>query len=337
MTVSVIIPTYHRPKLLKETIESVWAQTVRPDEIIIGDDSKNDETEQMVLNELIPISPIPIRYFHHRPSLKEVRNVDFQYNQAKGDLILHLHDDDPIYPRCIELLKPPFEKHPEIVASFGLQRIIDENGKVVEGSEDVNRAYFRTPEREGVVDGFNAGAVSMFPNNGFMVRREAACAVGYSDEGRAGLATDFYFGFRLGKLEKPFYFVNEYTALCRLTTNSQSRTADTDNAYRAVKILLEDCKPGRITPEIKRSLSDRIPLAITIAVRKKDHLNAFRWLFSDYYRKQMFSPRWTKRLGLALYSSMAMAAAVGVEMAKNISLVEKWRMFQRVKLTTQTS
>ncbi len=92
MTVSVIIPTYHRPKLLKETIESVWAQTMRPDEILIGDDSKNDQTEKLVMAELIPKSPVPIRYFHHQPSLKEVRNVDFQYLHAQGDLILHLHD-----------------------------------------------------------------------------------------------------------------------------------------------------------------------------------------------------------------------------------------------------
>jgi glycosyltransferase involved in cell wall biosynthesis len=300
VTVSVIIPTYHRPKLLKETIESIWIQTVKPDEILIGDDSKNDETEKLVATELIPNSPIPIRYFHHKPSLKEVRNVDFQYAHAKGDLILHLHDDDPVYPKCVEFLKPPFDKHPEIVASFGLQRLVDEEGQLVNGSEDVNRAYFRTPERAGIVNGFTAGAVSMFPNNGFMVRRDAACAVGYSDQGRAGLATDFYFGFRLGQLGRPFYFVNEFTAMCRLTSNSQSRTADTDNAYRAVKILLEDCRPEKITPEIRQSLRDRIPLAITIAARKKDRRNAFRWLFSSYYRDQMFTPRWMKRFLLSL-------------------------------------
>lgn len=300
LSLSVIIPTYHRPRLLKETIESVWAQTVQPDEIIVGDDSKNDETETLVNSDLSPRSPIPIRYFHHKPSLKEVRNVDFQYAQARGDLLLHLHDDDPIYPRCIELLKTPFELHPEIVASFGLQRVIDETGKPISGSEEVNRGYFRTPERAGLVDGFMAGAVAMFPNNGFMVRRDAACQIGYSDHGRAGLATDFYFGFRLGQLRKPFYFVSEFTAMCRLTANSQSRSLFPDNAYRTVSILLEDCRPEDITPEIKKSLKDRIPLAISIAAQKKDRRNALRWLFSAYYRDQLFTPRWTKRLLLAL-------------------------------------
>lgn len=300
LTVSVIIPTYHRPQYLKETIESVWAQTILPQEIIIGDDSKDDETENMVNNELIPISPVPIRYFHHKPSLREVKNVDFQYAAATCDLVLHLHDDDPIYPRCLELLKTPLENHPEAVGSFGLQHIIDEDGKMAPNAAHVNSLYFRTPEREGLTDGFIAGAVSMFPNNGFMVRREAALSIGYSDQGRAGLATDFYFGFRLGKLGRPFYFVNEFTAQVRLTANSQSRTNVSDNAYRVVKILMEDCSKEQLSPEIEQSLINRMPIAITIAASKKDRANAFKWLFSKYYRGKLLTPRGIKRLFLAV-------------------------------------
>lgn len=300
MKVSVIIPTYHRPELLEETIRSVWAQTILPDEIIIGDDSKDDVTEKLINEQIIPKSPVPIHYYHHKPSLKEVKNVDFQYQHASGELILHLHDDDPIYPKCIELLKKPFENHPDIIASFGLQRVINFDGSLAEGAEEVNKAFFRTKDREGRVDGFIAGATSMFPNNGFMVKRSEVLKIGYSDNGRAGYATDFYFGFRLGQLKKRFYFVHEYTALCRLTPDSQSRTSVSDNAYRTVKILLEDCKPGEITTDIQKSIKERIPIAITFAALKKDRKTAFRWLFSKYYIDKLFTPRGIKRLLLTL-------------------------------------
>lgn len=299
-TVSVIIPTYHRPSLLQETLESIWAQTVLPDEILIGDDSKDDVTEELVRDTLTARSPVPLRYFHHRPSLREARNVDFQYQAAAGDLVLHLHDDDPIYPRCIELLGKPFADHPEIVAAFGMQRIINENGTPVEDAEEVNAAYFRTPERAGLVDGLMAGATTMFPNNGFMIRREAALKVGYADGGRAGLAVDFYFGFRVGQLGSPFYFVPEFTAMCRTTQGSLSRSGVMDNAYRTVKILLEDLPPGKIGPEIEQSLRNRIPIAITTAAKQKDRACAFRWLFSRYYRHRLLTPRGLKRLALAL-------------------------------------
>ncbi len=300
LSVSVIIPTYQRPDYLRETIESVWEQTVLPDEIIIGDDSPGDESEEMVNRLLIPQSPIPIRYFHHKPSLKEVANVDFQYAQVNSDCILHLHDDDPIYPRCNELLKAALESHPECVASFGLQRIIREDGSLVADSEGVNKFFFRTPDRAGVVDGFTAGAISMFPNNGFMVRTQAARSIGYSDQGRAGLATDFYFGFRLGQLRKSFYLVNDFTAKVRITGQSQSRVAGSDNAYRQIKILLADLKPNDFTPEVEQVLQRTMPLAITTAALKKERRQALQWLFSRYYRHHILTPRGIKRLLLIL-------------------------------------
>jgi glycosyltransferase involved in cell wall biosynthesis len=301
MKVSVIIPTYQRPEFLRETIQSVWAQTRLPDEIVIGDDSKDDETENMVNNEIIPISPIKISYFHHKPSLKEVKNVDFQYSKASSDLVLHLHDDDPIFPNCLEDLIKPFEDNPEIIASFGLQKIINEDGSLFEGGDKVNEFFFRTPDREGVVDGFMAGAVSMFPNNGFLVRKDEVLSIGYTDNGIAGKATDFYFGYRLGKLKKPFYFVNKYTAMCRIVAESQSRVADADNAYQTVRILLEDYQSDIYHPEIERSLRDRIPLAITNAAYIKDRKRAFKWLFSKYYRSRLLTPRGIKRIIQTIY------------------------------------
>ena len=299
MRVSVIIPTYHRPKFLQETIESVWQQTELPYEIIIGDDSKNDATEMLVLDTLSKISPVPIRYFHHKPSLKEVANVDFQYKMAGGDLILHLHDDDPIYPSCIKSLKKPFEEHPEIVASFGLQRMINEDGTLVLNGESVNEAYFRTTERSGIVDGYLAGATSMFPNNGFLIRKDIAIKVGYSDGGFAGKATDFYFGFRLGKLQQPMFFVKEYTAKCRIVAESQSRMGDSDNSYQAVKILLNDIKSSntnQIKLEVKQTIMNKIPVAITTAIKKGERKLALNWMFSEYYISRLLTLRGIKRI-----------------------------------------
>ena len=42
--VSVIIPVYNRPTLLREAVASVLVQTYRPIEIIIVDDGSTDET-----------------------------------------------------------------------------------------------------------------------------------------------------------------------------------------------------------------------------------------------------------------------------------------------------
>ena len=49
-SISVCIPTYHRPKFLQEALYSVFAQTLQPIEIVIGDDSHDNITENLVLD-----------------------------------------------------------------------------------------------------------------------------------------------------------------------------------------------------------------------------------------------------------------------------------------------
>jgi len=48
--VSIIIPTYKRPDLIKRAIRSILNQTYQDFEIVIIDDSPDDETEKVVKN-----------------------------------------------------------------------------------------------------------------------------------------------------------------------------------------------------------------------------------------------------------------------------------------------
>lgn len=298
MSISVIIPTYKRPDFLAETIRSVLGQTRLPNEILIGDDSPDDLTRQKVMDELVPASPVPIRYFKHSPSLGEAANIDSLYQRAACDLVLHLHDDDPIYPECIALLEPPLLEHPDAVVSFGLQRLISEKGDYLPNAENINKDYFRTEDRTGLVDGLLAGVIGMMPNNGYLIRTEVGRKIGYAGDGRGGYARDFYFGFRIGKLGHPFYFVNGFTAKCRITAVSESRgNPRADNSYCAFKILLEDLPPDFLQrPELRVFLEQLVPRAVTVAANRRERGLAFAWLFGPHYRPAMLSPKWIKRL-----------------------------------------
>ena len=48
LTVSVIIPVYNGERFLDEALQSVLAQTLPPDEVIVVDDGSNDRTAQIV-------------------------------------------------------------------------------------------------------------------------------------------------------------------------------------------------------------------------------------------------------------------------------------------------
>lgn len=49
--VSVIVPTFNRAHLIVETLDSVFAQTYRPIELLIVDDGSTDETAGLVRQE----------------------------------------------------------------------------------------------------------------------------------------------------------------------------------------------------------------------------------------------------------------------------------------------
>lgn len=64
MRVSLIISTYNRPETLRVCLDSVFHQTYKPDEIIIGDDGSTEDTK-ILIDVFKSHSPIPIIHLWH--------------------------------------------------------------------------------------------------------------------------------------------------------------------------------------------------------------------------------------------------------------------------------
>lgn len=100
-TVSVVIPCYNYGHYLKETIESVLAQTYNDIEIIVVDDGSTDNTAEVV-------NSFPsVRYIKQQNrGLSAARNKGI--GEAKGQFIQPLDADDKLAPssiaRCVELM-----------------------------------------------------------------------------------------------------------------------------------------------------------------------------------------------------------------------------------------
>ena len=95
MRVSIIIPTYNRAEDLDKCFNSIIIQTILPKEIIIVDDSNNDEIKNLIDQRIKEFNEknIPLKYIRNEKerSTAIARNIGVE--NSKGDIILFLDSD----------------------------------------------------------------------------------------------------------------------------------------------------------------------------------------------------------------------------------------------------
>lgn len=147
--VSVLTPAYNRPELLKIGLESVLAQTYQNIEIIICDDSTNDEVEKMI--QLLVKKHSHLQY--HR---NEVRLIEKNWHKlmdlATGEYIAFLMDDDLFHETKIEKMIKAFESNPKATLVTSYRKMIDLDGELLPDTH--NRPLFG---RDTVVSGKELG------------------------------------------------------------------------------------------------------------------------------------------------------------------------------------
>jgi glycosyltransferase involved in cell wall biosynthesis len=110
--VSVIVPTYRRPELLKRAAASVLAQTFEDFEVIVVDDASDDATGRVVET----LDDARVRYLRHDENrgLAAARNTGFR--ASRGAYIAFLDDDDELLPGYVETMCHRLESAPDDVA-----------------------------------------------------------------------------------------------------------------------------------------------------------------------------------------------------------------------------
>lgn len=118
--ISVLIPAYNCTATLRETVESVLAQTRPADEVLIMDDGSTDETRALAQS----YEPQVKVFWQSNGGVAQARNA--LTARATGELIAFLDSDDLWHPRYLEVQLRGFEKYPQAVAFFAAhQNFID--------------------------------------------------------------------------------------------------------------------------------------------------------------------------------------------------------------------
>ena len=121
--VSVIIPAYNAEKFIVDALDSIFAQTYRPIQIIVIDDGSNDRTAKIVRSYQTSrsseaIEQIELQYIYQEnggPS--KARNSGIKV--AKGKYLAFLDSDDMWPQSKLSLQGKMMKRHPEVSLLFG--------------------------------------------------------------------------------------------------------------------------------------------------------------------------------------------------------------------------
>lgn len=113
MTVSVIVPTFNRADLLRETLQAVLNQTRMPDEVLVVDDGSDDHTKEVVDtfgDKLTCLS---------KPNSGKADSLNHAIAATTGSHIWIIDDDDLPCPGALEKLTNILAANPEAELAYG--------------------------------------------------------------------------------------------------------------------------------------------------------------------------------------------------------------------------
>ncbi|MEO6860915.1 MAG: glycosyltransferase [Microcoleus sp.] len=114
--VSICIPTYNGEAFIEEAIKSAIAQTYPNIELIVSDDGSTDRTIAIAQSFQSQTSADFRIILHRNYGLSQ--NWNFCIEQAKGEYIKFLFQDDLLAPECIEKMVALAQQNPEIGMVF---------------------------------------------------------------------------------------------------------------------------------------------------------------------------------------------------------------------------
>ena len=131
--ISVCIPTYNQPTFCEKAMKSALEQTYPNVEVIIGDDSTNEDTKEMIQPYLEKYDNV--KYFYHGGPLgdKGGKNTTFVINKASGEYINVLFHDDLLAKNKFECMMTYFTRDLEnqIALTMSARLAIDKDDKVI--------------------------------------------------------------------------------------------------------------------------------------------------------------------------------------------------------------
>ncbi len=242
-TLSLVILNYNGTHLLKEYFDSVYRQTIIPDEIIMVDNNSTDDSVAFVKKNY---PHVIIAYHHSNVGTAQGSNIGFQY--TTGDYIIFQSNDIILDAHCIEYLIQTIESDKTIGICTSVlinektykktkRQIIDNAGGVMDVYGFCMQKYYETDIRYIP----QQGEIFFSYGGSFIVRKDVFEKAGGFDPRYFTLHDDVdlswrirLIGYRIVYNKKSFVFHKMSATLGSLFTRPIKRFWSARNNIRTV-------------------------------------------------------------------------------------------------------
>lgn len=270
--VSIIIPTYNRAHYLRECVESAFAQTYRPLEVIVVDDGSTDNTHELLKSieaDAAGREGVTFRWqVVSNGGAPRARNKGFELSH--GEYVMFLDSDDRLLPHKIETeVRALSESGGQFVYSYA--RRIDETGQPtgkIMGKEPSAFTYLNLPWQTMCA----------------LYRREFLLKMGLWDEGLP-MWQDYEFSYRaLVHAGRSFCFTKDICSEYRV--HDGERIGKKDNAVvlaqrrlpAMLKVYQMLIQCGKASIPVKIKFGTRFAYILLLYLGAKERLDARRLL-----------------------------------------------------------
>lgn len=192
MRLSIIIPTYNRPNELSEVLSSIEHQSLKPEEVIVVDDSEDEGAKKLcrIKKQIFTYFNCNLVYIKNNRvrSSAVARNVGFE--NSSGDIVLFLDDDVILHKEYLsEILKVYSTKND----ALGVQGFImnvkihkDINIDLIHKISNIGRKIFLLHNHEAIgcriLPNFSLTYPSQVPNHIIKSERLHGCNMSFKKD-----------------------------------------------------------------------------------------------------------------------------------------------------------
>ena len=190
-SISIVIPCYNDGRFLRGCLESVFAQSLRPDQILVVNDGSTENRTKDILRN-IGLPGVTVLHQDNR-GLAAARNTGMR--NCDGEYVYFLDADDVIAPQCLAKLSALLEERKDAIAAVSKMQLLGGPNDGTIWGQTLNPYIIRAQNQCGA---------------GIMLRKEAVSKhnLWYDESMRSGYE-DWELHIRLVKAHKTILFCPE--------------------------------------------------------------------------------------------------------------------------------